>query len=247
MLAEPHAGARTLAVVLCVLLGGCTPRPLLERAIAARGGPLRGVIMRAETRVYRVVPGRWRYTRTCRSAGGYAWQLDTAAGIDTHTFDGRVVRSFVAGELVGSDTSPSAPLRSQARWTAVSLLDALTAADVVVQPLPAEQLPSGAREGLSAVFRDGAVYRLGFDDATALVWMQGPLDLSPLADGEASVRFGDARPVDGFLVPHRAAYDVGGQHLADEQLLEVCLTPAGLTADDFAEPAALPSCAPAPR
>lgn len=243
MLADPSTRTRMIAIGLGVLLGGCTPRPLLERAIAARGGPLRGVIMRAETRVYRVVPGRWRYTRTCRTAGGYAWLLDTAAGIDTHSFDGRVVRSFVAGELVASDASPTAPLRSQARWTAVSLLDVLTAADVVVQPLPPDELPAGAREGLSAAFSDGAVYRLAFDDATALVWMRGPLDLSPLAQGEAIVRFGDSRPVDGFLVPRRASYAVGGQHLADELLLDVCLTPAELTADDFAEPAALPTCA----
>ena len=51
-------------VAIAAIAAGCTARPLLERAIAARGGALQGVVLNAEAQVYAGVPGRWHYRRT---------------------------------------------------------------------------------------------------------------------------------------------------------------------------------------
>jgi len=241
-------GARARALLAAgglLLLCGCTPRPLLERAIAARGGPLRGLVMSSEARLYRGMPGTWRYTRTFLAPERYAWQVETSTGTDTHLFDGQATRSFVDSGEVGRDTNPAAPLRTQARWTAVSLLDGLTAPNVVLYPLLPGELPPGAREGLLATFPDGAAYRLGFDDQAQLVWMQGPLDLSPLASGQAQVRFGPARRSGHVLLPMTANWEIDVYRLADETLLAVCVDPPALTAESFDAPARLPRCPPA--
>ncbi|MEO8602277.1 MAG: hypothetical protein ABI629_06870 [bacterium] len=234
-----------LAIAALFLCCGCTPRPLLERAIAARGGPLHGVVMTAEARLYRGLPGIWRYTRTFLAPDRYAWQVETSTGTDTHLFDGAATRSFVGSGEVGRDTNPAAPLRTQVRWTAVSLLDRLAAPDVVLYPLLPGELPSGAREGLLATFPDGAAYRLAFDEQVQLVWMRGPLDLSPLANGQAEARFSSTRRTANVLLPMEAQYEIDGYRLADETLLAVCVDPPGLTAASFADVTGLPPC-PAP-
>lgn len=224
---------------------GCAPRPLLARAVAARGGAAPGVVVESVADVHRFVPGQWRYARIFRAPDCYAWQLETALGTDTHSFDGRTVRSFVQGELVGTDPRPSAPLRSQARWMAVWLFDALADPTVRVTPLPAAALPAGAREGLRVVFADGATYQLAFDAAATLVHMAGPLDLSPLARGTAEVAFGPAAAfADGLRLPATARYVIDGVHVADETLQRACRTPASLTAAAFADPPLLPRCTP---
>jgi len=237
-----RAARAALAGLACLGLGGCAQQPLLQRAIAARGGPLTGVVMRATARLYRAMPGEWRYTRTFLAPDYYAWQVETSSGVDTHLFDGDATRSFVDGGEVGRDTDPAAPLRSQARWTAVSLLDALGAPGVTLYPLLPGELPAGTREGLLATWPDGAAYRLGFDTDAQLVWMRGPLDLSPLANGTAEVRFSAVQRSGDFLLPHAAAYEIDGYRLADETLVAVCPDPPELTPQSFAQPDALPPC-----
>jgi hypothetical protein len=229
-------------LALVLLLGSCARGPLLERAIRARGGPLHGLVLCAEAKVHEVLPGTWQYTRTLLVPDFYAWTIETAAEPEYELFDGRTVRSFVGPQEVGTDTTPTAPLRSHARWTAVVNLDALRAPGVTLTALSAAQLPPGVREGVRATFADGAVYRLGFDERTLLVWAAGPLDLSPLGRGEATVRFADYRRTGGLLLAFAASYALDGVALADETVLTACVDPPGLTPASFTDPRLLPPC-----
>ena len=233
----------TGALLLATLVAaGCTPRPLLERALIARGGAVRSVLLCAEARVYAGVPGRWRFARAYLAPGRYAWRIDTAGEPDSYLFDGQVVRSFVGAAEVASDAAPTAPLRSHARWTGVMLLDGLDAPGVAVAELPAAALPAGAREGLQVRFTDGATYRLGFDDDAQLVVIEGPLDLWPLGSGPATVRYADPRPAGSVRLPSRATYFAGDRRLADETIRSATIAPPGLTPASFVDPAHLPPC-----
>jgi hypothetical protein len=71
----PRAQRATVFVALVAIAAGCTTRPLLERAIAARGGALQGVVLNAEAQVYAGVPGRWHYRRTYLAPDRYAWRI----------------------------------------------------------------------------------------------------------------------------------------------------------------------------
>ncbi|MBX3023539.1 hypothetical protein KF840_01375 [bacterium] len=231
-----------LAIAAALLSCGCATRPLLERALAARGGPLHGVVLDAAARVYSGAPGRWRYARVYLSPGLYAWRIETAGEPDTYIFDGGAVRAYIGAAATSVDASPTAPLRSHARWTAVSLLDGLTAPDVSVAELPADEVPAGAREGLRVTFADGGTYRLGFDRRALLTSIDGPLDLSPLASGPASARYDDPRRVGGVTLPFRATYFAGGQRVAEEAIQAACVNPPALTPAAFTAPERLPTC-----
>ena len=228
------------------MAAGCTPRPLLERALAARGGPLHGAALFAEARGYAGVPGRWHFARAYLAPDRYAWRIETAGEPDSYLFDGAVVRSFIGASEVARDASPDAALRSHARWTGVMLLDGLDAPGVAVEELPAADVPPGAREGLRVRFADGATYRLGFDDAALLVSIDGPLDLWPLGSGPATVRYADPRPAGAVRLPSRATYFTGDRRLADESMLSITVDPPDLTPASFIDPAQLPPCPPAP-
>jgi len=231
-----------MLVAALPILTGCTPRPLLERAIKARGGPLAGLVLSAETRVYAGVPGTWHYTRAFLAPDRYGWKIVTAADPICHLFDGTVVRCFIGAQEVSCDPSPRAPLRSHARWTAVVNLDALQASDLTLTALAAVDLPAGVHEGLLATFADGTEYRLGFDNRARLVWAQGPLDLSPVVKGDVTARFADHRRAGGLLLPFATSYSFGGSLLADEKILAACVDPSNLTAASFIDPASLPDC-----
>jgi hypothetical protein len=143
---------------------------------------------------------------------------------------------------VSVDASPRAPLRTHARWTAVLTLDALRAPGVAVTPLAAADLPPGVQEGLLVTYPDGASYRLGFDGQTRLVWMQGPLDLSPFAAGDVTARLADHRRTGGVLLPFAVSYALGTTPLADEKVLTACVDPADLSSASFTAPTRLPDC-----
>jgi hypothetical protein len=166
----------------------------------------------------------------------------TAAEPHYHAFDGTLVRYFIGTDEVSRDPSPRAPLRSQARWTAVVSLDVLRAPGIVVTPLARADLPVGVSEGFLATFPDNDTYRVGFDERTLLVWAQGPLDLSPVARGEATARFGEHRRSGGLWLPFVASYAFGATRLADERVLAACVAPPGLTPTAFTDPIQLPAC-----
>ena len=204
---------------------------------------MRGVVLDAEARVYLGTPGRWQYRRTYLAPDLYAWRIETAAQPDTYVFDGRVVRSFIGDSEAASDASPTAPLRSHARWTAVSLLDGLDAPDVTVAELAPAEVPAGAREALQVRFADGGSYRLGFDDRALLVTLEGPLDLSPLVKAStATAHYADQRVTGGVMLPYRTTYVAGTERLAEESLVAACVNPPALTPASFSGPDALPTC-----
>jgi len=239
----PRAPAWPATIVATlIIVAGCAPASLLDRAIRARGGPLTAVMLRAEANVHVGFPGRWQYTRAFLLPNRYAWSIETATEPQVHLFDGTTVRSFIGAAEVAEDASPGAPLRSHARWTAVVNLDALHAPGIQLTPLPATALPAGVSEGLSARFPDGQTYRLGFDERTLLVWTEGPLDLWPVAKGIATVRYSDHRATASRLLPFAAAYAIGGRRVAEERVLAACVDPPGLTPASFTDPAHLPDC-----
>jgi len=224
------------------LLGGCAPRPPLVRAIQARGGPLRAVLREVEAEVFVGAPGRWTWRTAFLYPDRYAWTIFTAAGADHYLFDGTVTRTFVDRTPVSVDAAPDAPLRSHARFTAVTYLDALLLPGVQVTPLPGPELPEGAAWGLTAVFAgDGARYRLGFDARDLLVHVEGPIGLPPLGAGTLSARFADFHRTNGLFLPYRTAYTFGAAPLADERAVAVCPN-LRLDPEAFRMPAAIPTC-----
>ena len=224
------------------LLGGCAPRPPVLRAIHARGGPLHAVVREVEAEVFVGAPGRWSWRTAFLYPDRYAWTIFTAAGADHYLFDGAVSRTFVESNPVSVDAGPDAPLRSHARFTAVTYLDALLLPGVQVTPLAGSDLPEGAVWGLAAVFAsDGARYRLGFDPRDLLVHVEGPLGLPPLGAGTLSARFADFHRTNGLFLPYRTAYTFGAAPLADERAVAVCPN-VRLAPEAFRMPAAIPTC-----
>jgi hypothetical protein len=225
-----------------LLVGGCGPTPLLDRAIRARGGALNGVVVNIEDTVYSGESGTWQCMRAFLAPDRFAWKIVTTGDPIYHLFDGATVRCFIGTAEVSSDTRTCAPLRTQARWTAVISLDALRAPDVTLTALSPAELPTGVHEGLVATFADGATYRLGFDQQMLLVWAQGPIDLSPFGKGVITARFGDHRRTGGLFLPYTTAYAIGMARLADERVVSACVGLPGLTVESFTDPTKLPAC-----
>jgi hypothetical protein len=240
-LAAHTPARRGLAFLFVACLLGCAPRPLLERAIRARGAPVASLLVRAETEVYSGAPGHWQWTRAFAAPDRYAWVLTTSGEPHHHLFDGNTVRTFVGSGLVGTDGTPGAPLRSHAHWAAVTNLDGLTAPGVRIDPWHDASLPDGATDGLAVTLGDGTHYALAFDEHALLVWARGPLDLSPIAKDEITARFSDYRQIAGRTLPFRISYTTGGKLLADERVVAACVD-LDLPAQAFLEPGRLPAC-----
>jgi len=87
------ASARRVAtaalVVVLALTAGCASRPLLARAIRARGGPLHGFVRQSAADVYVGFPGAWRW-RTVFADDGSRYRLG---------FDARLLVVFADGPV----------------------------------------------------------------------------------------------------------------------------------------------------
>ena len=225
-----------------MLVTGCVPSPLLERAIRARGGSLHGIARTVEADVYAGFPGAWRWRTVFTRPDRYAWTIATADEPNHYLYDGSTVRAFVGEHEVSTTSSASTPLRSHAYFTAVTHLDLLRGAGVRTTALTADELPAGAAAGLRATLADGTTYRLAFDQRMLLLWMSGPANLLPLGEGELIARFGDFRRVRGYVLPYRTVYDFQGTRVAEERALAVCPNPPGLDDGAFARPHRLPAC-----
>ena len=238
-----HRHSLAVSIVALALATGCAPRPLLERAIRARGGPLRNLTREGEARVRTGFPGVWRWRSVYLLPDRYALTVETATEPYHYLFDGGTVRAFLGTRAVATDPRREAPLRSHARFTAVAHLDALGLPRYRVAPLAPGELPDRAREGLLVIETDGgARYRLGFDEHGLVGWVVGPLDLDPLGRGEVTARFSDFRRVGGLLLPFRTAYGFGDTLLLEETATAVCPNQPDVTADSFLAPAQLPAC-----
>jgi hypothetical protein len=235
-----------VATAVVALAVGCVPRPLVERAIRARGGPVGTVVLDAEAEVRRGYPGTWRWRRVFATPDRYAWTIVTTGEPLHHLFDGTVVRAFIGGALTAVDASPTAPLRSQARFVAVSLLDVLHLPGIQVMPMALSDLPAGATGGLTVAFPAGGErYTVLLDDRLLPIRVEGPIDFSPMGRGRLVARQDDFRPVAGVLLPHHVVWELDGQELADERAQALCVRVEPLPVDAFADPSRLPDC-PAP-
>lgn len=237
-----------LGLAAATSLAACAPRPLVGRAIQARGGPLRSVVREAEARVQVAFPGTWRWRMIFLAPDRYAWTIWTANEPNHYVFDGESGRAFIGAVAVAADTAAVPVLRTHARFTAVANLDVLLLPGVSVSQLAPDALPSETSWGLAATFADdGSRYRLGFDSRDLLVYVAGPIALPPLEPGELEVRYGDFRRRRGVLVPYRTAYAFGGAGLAEERALAVCPNEAAVVPAWFSQPVEDAGCPPEPE
>jgi hypothetical protein len=241
-------------VLALALAAACTSRPhrvppvedggaaraVVERAIAARGGPIAGLVRESDVQVALGFPGGWHWRTVTAPPERYAWTIATNDQPHHYLFDGRVARAFVGDALVSEEPSTASPLATHARFAAVADLDVLRtpAAEVTL----AAASPSGATT-LIVVFPDrGDRYEvsLGADDLVARV--SGPIDLSPIARGQLVATYDDHRPVAARRIARHIHYDLAGTQLADERVTAACIltTPPGQAA--FATPATIPTC-----
>ncbi len=226
-----------------LLIAGWAPRPLVARAIRARGGPLTSVVREVEADVRMGFPGTWRWRTVFLLPDRYAWTIYTTGEPDHYVTDGRTTRAFVGTRLVTEEAGANA-LRTHARFAAVQNLDALLLPGVAIAPLAAGDLPAGAVAGLAAVFADdGSRFRLGFDAQDRLMYVEGALSLPPFADGRVEARVTAFARAGGVELPSRTTYRIGDQLLSEERTLAACPDPPGLTAAAFATPETLPACA----
>ena len=218
---------------------GSGPAAIVRRAIAARGGPLPGLVRESEVQVARAFPGIWRWRTVAAPPERYAWSIETNDQPNHYLFDGTTVRAFVGDAPVSDDPSPSSPLRTHARFTAVADLDILLtpAAELTT----AVSTPDGVT--LTAVFRDrNHRYEVAFDHDGLLTRVAGPIDLSPAARGHLVATYDDYRQVDARRIPHHIHYDLDGQTLADEHVITACVLATPPDATIFTSPERLPTC-----
>jgi len=232
-----------VATAIVVLVAGCVPRSLIERAIRARGGPVGTVVFDAEADVRRGYPGTWRWQRVFATPDRYAWTIVTTGQPLQNLFDGTVVRAFVGGALTAIDRSEAAPLRSQARFVAVTLLDVLRLPGMQVTAMAPSDLPAGATAGFAVAFPGGGErYTVLLDDRLLPFRVEGPIDLSPLGRGRLVAHQNDFRRVGSLLLPHRVVWELDGEELADERALFLCVRLEPLPVDTFTDPRDLPDC-----
>src|SRR5262245_24062168 len=81
-----------LLATLAAAALGCAPRPLLERAIRARGGPLGSLVRQVDAEVYAAFPGTWQWRTAFMLPDRYAWTVFTTGEPMHYLFDGQVVR-----------------------------------------------------------------------------------------------------------------------------------------------------------
>ena len=223
---------------------GCAARgTLLDQAIRARGGPLPGLARQSQAEVRVGFPGTWRWQTVIAAPDRYAWSIETTGEPTHYLFDGRVVRAFVGSALTSEDASPTAALRTHARFTGVMLLVGLRAPDVRVRELARAECPPGAVFGLEAVYPDtGDRYLVGLDADRLVVSVEGPVLLPPFERHAVRALLDDHRRVGGYTLAYHTRWMADGQPLADERTLAACPLARQLPATAFASPARLPTC-----
>src|SRR5262245_38450548 len=126
-----------LAVVGLLLATACAPRgDIVDRAIAARGGPLPGLVRESDVQVLKGFPGAWQWQTVWGPPERYAWSIVTNDLPHQYLFDGTVVRAFIGEGLVSQGADAAAGLRTHARFVAVSHLDVLRLPGVQVRSTP---------------------------------------------------------------------------------------------------------------
>jgi hypothetical protein len=229
---------RSLAVALVAFAAACTPRAPVDRAIAARGGAIPGIVRESNVRVLQAFPGDWQWTTVAAFPDRYAWSIVTNDEPHHYLFDGTRVRAFI-GQTQVAEATGSAGLETHSRFVAVANLDVLRQPGVTVTATPDGQ--GGTR--LDATFADtGARYRIQLDRDDVVRRVEGPIDLSPMAKGTLVATYDDERDVDGRRLPQHIRYELDGAPLADERVVRSCVLAASPPPAAFVSPTALPSC-----
>src|SRR5262249_19208105 len=95
----------------CVV--ACAPRPLLERAIRAGGGPLPPLARAGEADVQApFAAGHWTWRTLFQLPDRYAWSIDTLGEPNHYLFDGAVTRLFLGRREINAGAAWNPPLRS---------------------------------------------------------------------------------------------------------------------------------------
>ena len=224
---------------IAIATSACT-RPLLERAIAARGGPLQSLSRISSAQVVRGFPGDWAWRFDYRVPDLLRWTIETYGEEQSIAFDGRTVRYFLGSATLPTPPAALGDFASIVRWTSVTTLDALANdPDADVRELPAGERPAGAAGALEVRYRsDGARYVLSFDAANRLVAADGPVVVSSIAQGRLRATWSDFSTTDGHVLPRIGDYTIDGEPFFRETVLRWVPNDARLTPATFARPPA---------
>src|SRR5258708_770275 len=96
---------RSVVCALLVAVGAGCSRPLLERAIAARGGPLTSLSRDVEADVQAGFPGSWTWRFDYRVPDLLRWTLETYGDEQSVAYDGKDVHFFLGSARL-ADTPP---------------------------------------------------------------------------------------------------------------------------------------------
>lgn len=229
-----------LAICLLAGCGSAAPRPaatvcppLIDRAIAVRGGEIRSLRRGAEMQVYFGFPGTWRFEYAFRVPYYYRWTVFTSEQPNHYLWDGETMRAAVGTAVVGVDPSGAAPLRSHARWHAVTYLDSLCSGDMPAQfqSLPGDD--SGEEVLLVRLLDDDSEYLLTFDRQARLLRASGPIEIPPFGATRLTQHYFDFRPAAGLRIAHATRYEVDGIILSEEQTTTFAVNDPALTPDFF--------------
>lgn len=235
---EGSFSAGVAVALLVALLGsGCT-RSLVDRVIAARGGPLTGLSRDAEADVHAGFPGRWRWRFDYAVPDRLRWTIETYGEEQSVAFDGAEVRYFLGSARVSSASPALGDFQSVVRWTSVTTLDALVDDDrVTIRELARDELPGGAAAGLEVTYRaDGARFRLTFDEADLLIGAEGPIVLPTIASGRMRAAYSGFETTAGYLLPRRGTYTLDDRPFFDETVLRWTPNDPRLTPASFQGP-----------
>lgn len=228
---------RPLLALLLVLAGGGCTRPLLERAIVARGGNLTTLSRESSADVYAGLPGTWSWRFDYGVPDRLRWTIETYGEEQSIAYDGARVRYFLGSAALPEVPTALGDFASIVRWTSVTTLDALARdPHARLRELAPTERPAGAAGALEVTDDDGAQYVLAFDDADRLIAAEGPIAVPTVASGLMRVTYSDFIDTGGYVLPRICSYTIDGRPFFREQVLRWIPNDPRLTPSSFAGP-----------
>lgn len=216
-----------LALGAALAAAGCAgvapPADLASGAVAARGGPLSRFERSSALDVHAGFPGAWQWQIGFEAPERLRLTLETSAETQTLVSDGVWLRTYVGDALVSQEPARGRPEAALVAFVALANLDGLLDPERVrVEPLEPPTLPGGIAQALRAQLLDGsaAVFSLGFDARSRLVWLAGPAAVPGLGEGVLEARFEEFRRVERYTLPFAIHYRFRGAPLLDERVRE---------------------------
>ncbi len=221
--------------ILAAAVSACSANAV-DRAIAARGGPIESSLRQVEATVHRGFPGTWTWEIALGRPDLVRWTIHTFGEEQSYVYDGRRVLLYLGSASMPVEGTAERAFLSQVRWLAVTGLDVLRDdGRVAWEEVPRTEVPPGFAHGLRARWLDdGSTYLLWFDGRDLLVAAEGEVALPPIGEGRLRADFSDFAAAGGRLLPRSGRYTLGGRPLVDERILSWTLDDPGLTAASFA-------------